>query len=194
MSPTSDAAGPAGTEGPCDMRQGLIRVRVRRFTQLFNSLDPSPFLERDLDDDMVDYITSWAREIPRDRPLRLVIQLSEPPREADDEQVLRSAVRNHFGTAATLKGNELRALLRRGRSSLAIGLAVLAAAIAASNLVATIGGRPLFSILRESLIIGGWVAMWRPLELLLYDWWPLRHERRVFERLRDADVELEVVD
>ena len=38
-------------------------------------------------------------------------------------------------------------------------------------------------IARESLVIGGWVAMWRPLEIFLYDWWPIRAEARLFERL-----------
>ena len=36
---------------------------------------------------------------------------------------------------------------------------------------------------RESLLIGGWVAMWRPLEVFLYDWWPIRAEARLFDRL-----------
>lgn len=28
--------------------------------------------------------------------------------------------------------------------------------------------------LRESLVISGWVALWKPVELLLYDWYHLR--------------------
>jgi hypothetical protein len=91
-----------------------------------------------------------------------------------------------------LKRNEFRQLLRRGRLSLAIGLLVLATAMLASELVARAGERPLLNYLREGLIIGGWVAMWRPLEILLYDWWPVRAERRVLERLRDATIHVSV--
>jgi hypothetical protein len=47
------------------------------------------------------------------------------------------------------------------------------------------GFRELF---RESLLIGGWVAMWRPLELFLYDWWPIRAEARLYDRLSDMPV------
>ena len=51
-----------------------------------------------------------------------------------------------------------------GRTSLLIGLAFLAVTVAAGDLIANaIGGRRLGEILRESLLIGGWVAMWRPL-------------------------------
>jgi hypothetical protein len=43
-------------------------------------------------------------------------------------------------------------------------------------------------ILREGLIILGWVANWRPIEIFLYDWWPLVRKRRLLERLADATV------
>ena len=188
----SDAAA-CPVDGPCDPRQGVIVVRVHGFTQLFNSLDPSPFLERDLDDDLVDYITSWAREIPPDRPLRLEVQLTQPPKRKDDAQVLRSAIHNHFQNSALLKRNEFRQLMRRGRLSLAIGLCVLGTATLAGELVELAGQEPLLALLRDGLVIGGWVAMWRPLEILLYDWWPVRAEQRLHERLRDARVDIRVV-
>jgi len=177
---------------PCDPQHGVIVVRVHGFTQLFNSLDPSPFLERDLDDDLVDYITSWAREIPPDRPLRLEVQLTQPPKRMTDAELLRSAIQHHFANSAQLKRNELRQLMRRGRLSLAIGLGVLGTASIASELVQLAGDEPLLNFLRDGLIIGGWVAMWKPLEILLYDWWPVRAEQRLHERLRDAQVGIRV--
>jgi hypothetical protein len=179
-----------GTETPCDPSHGLILVRVQESSQLFNSLDPSPFLERDLDDDLVDYITSWAREIPKHRPLRLRIQVRQPPRRDDEVGILRQAIHNHFTNSAQLKRNEFRQLMRRGRLSLLIGLAVLSTAMLASQLVESTGREPLLDLLREGVLIGGWVAMWRPLEILLYDWWPVRAERQLHERLRDAEIEV----
>ena len=53
-----------------------------------------------------------------------------------------------------------------------------------------ISGEPLGEILRESLLIGGWVAMWRPLEVFLYDWWPIREEARLFDRLSAMPVRI----
>jgi hypothetical protein len=40
------------------------------------------------------------------------------------------------------------------------------------------------------VIIGGWVAMWRPLEIFLYDWWPLARRQRMFDKLARARVSL----
>jgi hypothetical protein len=43
---------------------------------------------------------------------------------------------------------------------------------------------------RESLTIAGWVAMWRPMEIFLYEWWPLRRRWRVFEKMSHMKVEM----
>jgi hypothetical protein len=47
-------------------------------------------------------------------------------------------------------------------------------------------------ILHEGLVIVSWVALWRPIELVLYDFWPVRERRQIIERLRDAEVSLRV--
>jgi hypothetical protein len=39
------------------------------------------------------------------------------------------------------------------------------------------------AVLQQSFVIGGWVAMWRPIEVFLYDWWPIRAEARLYDRL-----------
>ena len=48
-----------------------IEVRLRDLGQLFNTMDPSPFHEKDLDHDAEEFIESWAREFPADAPLVL---------------------------------------------------------------------------------------------------------------------------
>ena len=44
---------------------------------------------------------------------------------------------------------------------------------------------------REGFLIGGWVAMWRPLEVFLYDWWPIRADGRLLQRLSTMPVRIE---
>jgi hypothetical protein len=46
-------------------------------------------------------------------------------------------------------------------------------------------------VIREGFLIGGWVAMWRPLEVFLYDWWPIRAEARLFDRLSRMPVRID---
>jgi hypothetical protein len=167
----------------------LIELRIRELTQLFNSMDPTPFHHKDLDPDAEEFIVSWALEHPRDAEFRLAIHLAQAP-AADEAGVAREAIHNYFAYRAEHAQRELRQMLQRGRVSLAIGLVFLAACLLIADLIAQHGHGTFHTVVRESFTIGGWVAMWRPMEIFLYDWWPLRHRRRIYEKLGRADIHL----
>jgi len=167
-----------------------IQVRIHELRQLFNSIDPSPFHERDLDPDCEEFIVSWARELPLERPLRVEIRIERERPPGELLATIEPAVRSHFAREAGLQDLRRRRLLREGRLSLAIGLATLAVCIGAATLVPTPTLGAPGEILRESFIIAGWVVMWHPLEVLLYGIWPVVRERRLLERLAAAEIVL----
>ncbi len=168
----------------------LIEVRIGELKQLFNAIDPSPFRERDLDPEAEAFIVGWARETHRDGPFALLVHLDRPAGPPDEAAALREAIHEFFTHRVRVTTQRLRQLLRIGRTSLLIGLAFLAASIAISQAIAGLltGGEA--SMLREVMLIGGWVAMWRPLEIFLYDWWPIRAEARLYRRLADMPVRI----
>jgi hypothetical protein len=169
----------------------LIEVHVAEMRQLFNSMDPSPFRQRDLDPDAEEFIVGWGREIPRNAKLALLVHLDQPAAASNAAALLQEAVREYFGARATEKTRDLHHLLRIGRMSLVIGLAFLAVLIILGDLIAgAMGGLRLAQVLRESLLIGGWVAMWRPLEIFLYEWWPIWAEVRLYRRLSAMPVRI----
>jgi len=166
-----------------------IAIRVRTIMQLFNSLDPSPFRERDLDPHTEEFVVGWARELPHGAPFSIVVEL--PPEEAAKPEAagIAEAFANYFRLRAQASERDLRELFRVGWRSLAIGLAVLIVCLVGSQLVAKmIGNAVLARVLEESLIIVGWVANWRPLEIYLYDWWPIRRRILLFRRIAAAPV------
>ena len=165
-------------------QSGIIEVHVADTDRMFNAMDPAPFHDRDLDPNAETFIVEWSEDLPRHKPLALIVHLDRTPDIAADAALLRDSVHRFFANRAQAARRRLRDLLRRGRISLAIGLAFLAAAIGASELALqwfNPGG--MIGVLRESLLIGGWVALWRPLEIFLYDWWPIRGEARLYDRL-----------
>jgi hypothetical protein len=169
---------------------GVIEVRIGELDQLFNSMDPSPFHEKGLDPDAEEYIVSSAKELPA-AAVALVVYLDQPAGLPDESRIVGDAVRDHFGRRSELSRRELRQLFRRGGISLLIGLAFLAASVIGGEEIARRTGQgPLATVLRESLLIGGWVAMWRPMEIFLYDWWTLLGERRVYDRLGGMAVQI----
>lgn len=164
-----------------------INLKLRELSQLFNSMDPSPFLDRDLDDDAEEFIVSSARELHGAHSYELTVHLGTPP-DAQRAAETEHAVQHYFAARAELKHREFRLLLRRGHSVLLIGLLFLTNCLALSGLATKLAPNQLGEILREGLIIVGWVAMWRPLEIYLYDWWPLRQEWLGLQRLAKMRV------
>jgi len=172
---------------------GVIEVKLREVGQLFNSFDPTPFPEKDLDADAEEFIVSWAKEHHKQLPLKLRFHIANPATDQRAIDSVEPAIHAYFAYRAQMVRFKLHQLMSRGRWSLLIGLVFLAGCLGAADLIHTfLGQAPIFQILRESLQIGGWVAMWRPMEIFLYDWWPLRYERRIFQRLSVATVELTV--
>lgn len=166
-----------------------IQIRVDEVSQLFNTLDPFPFHERDLDDDAEEYIVGWARELPHDQPLRIIVHVPRPEAGGEAAGRLEESLQRFFGYRAEVIGRDLHELFRIGRRALAIGLAVLGLCLAAGHFVTgRFGSGYLGRFVEEGLIIVGWVANWKPLEIFLYDWWPLARRRNLYRRLAQATV------
>lgn len=167
-----------------------IEIFVDRIEQLFNSMDPSPFHEKDLDHDAEEFIVSWAREYPRRDPLTLIIHASQSASHATSPELVEKAVHNYFAYRGKLNRLEFKHLLKQGRTSLIIGLLFLAVCLLLSELIFQQKTGTFSSLMRESLTIAGWVAMWRPMQIFLYDWWPILRVGHIYGKLSRVPIEL----
>lgn len=165
-----------------------LALRVHTLQQLFNSLDPTPFLNKDLDRACEAYIENWALSLPHDSHLHLTLHIEQVSDPAAAGELLAEAIHNYYGYKSGIVRGELARLLRQGRSSLAIGFAFVAVCLLLAEAITVLAPGPGARIAHESLTIIGWVAMWRPVQIFLYDWWPLKGRIRVYQNLRFARV------
>jgi hypothetical protein len=170
--------------------ENIIELRVDGIAQLFDTLDPFPFRERDLDREVEQYIVGWARELPINQAITIVVHFPETEAQSKAAHDLSQAFRRYFADRADALQRDLNELFRIGRRSLAIGVPILVGCLAASHLAAGfLVEVPFKRLVEESFLILGWVANWRPLEIFLYDWWPLARRRDLYRRLSAATVE-----
>jgi len=73
-----------------------IEVRVENISQLFDTLDPFPFRERDLDKDAEEYIVGWARELPRHQAIKIIVHAPDSELRKEHANQLGSALRRYF--------------------------------------------------------------------------------------------------
>ncbi len=172
-------------------KSSTIEVAARDLIQLFNSWDPSPFPERDLDDEVEAYIVSWAKELSPSESFRILIHLPRAEIIKAEQQGLRKAFSNYFAYRSAMLERSERECLRMGRRFLVAGILVLGlCSLIARILIAITQASPIAQLVADGLVIFGWVANWRPAELFLYDFWEIRRARRLYHRLAEAEIAL----
>jgi hypothetical protein len=165
-----------------------IEIRLSRPQQLFNSLDPSPFHERDLDEDAESYLVDSADEYPLKTPLILIIHLPADQLQEGAVPDLAQAIHNYFAYRMNETRRRLKFFFRDGRIALVVALVFLLGCILLRQVALAVGQGVWVQIVDEGLYIVGWVAMWRPLEIFLYDWRPIWHRLRLFAKLATVPV------
>jgi hypothetical protein len=115
--------------------EAAIEIRLGRPQQLFNSLDPSPFHERDLDEDAEAYIVDSADEFAMKDPLKLVIHLPADQLDPDAANALPQAIHHYFNYRLQETRRRLRFFFRDGRTALMVGLVFLFGCIVLRQLI-----------------------------------------------------------
>jgi len=126
-------------------------------------------------------------------PYRTAIYLKVylPPDALNRAQEIEAAVHQHFTYRKNKSLKQLNRTLQFGWRSLLIAIVFLSLLVLFTLLVIKQmpeGG--LSIIFREILIILGWVALWRPADLLLYEWRQFKRDARFFEKLAQCKIEV----
>lgn len=129
---------------------------------------PTPFHHCDLDREAQEYLESWAMAFTHKSHFRIIVHIEEMP-QTDPTATVVEAIHNFFDYKANLSKRLIQLRLQEGRTSLLIGLTFLMLYLLGADIMSGFANNAFLRVLRESLIIGGWVAMWRPLQIFLYD-------------------------
>lgn len=170
-----------------EKHRGVIELRIKAADDLFHTFDPSPLLGRDLDDEVDAYIVESALELPQ-RAYRLVIHFAKPQSAAITLEMMATSIRSHFAYRSEAQTRRLRLLLRDGRQALAMGLGFLVLCWGLGFLAMDLVASPFGEFLNEGLLIIGWVANWRPAEIFLYDWRPMKRQRKILDALARMEI------
>jgi hypothetical protein len=168
----------------------LIEIKLSSIKQLFNSFDPAPFHEKELDTAAEHYIVDTVNDFSAKTPFKILIHL--PPELVGTEEAkhLVPAIHNHFQYKALVTDRKFRARFRHGRGTMLIGLSFLTIALVARQLVSTYPNHLVATIFADALLIIGWAAMWEPVTVMLYELWPIIQLRKTYERISTMEIEI----
>lgn len=167
----------------------VIEIRVNEVQQLFDSRDPAPFRERDLDENFIQYLEAYVDELLVRRPLKIQIYIAKE-NDAVSAQVIRDAIHEYFKYQIQIRRGQFAKVLRTAQLFLLIGACILIICLGLAQFTKRIDNEMIRTTLREGMLIFGWVSMWKPLELILFDWYPIYDRIRIYGRLVKAQIEI----
>lgn len=168
-----------------------IEIRIRTLEQLFESLDPAPVRERALHQEAERYIVDRASEFPPRVDVHLRINAPENVCVHSPDAI--AAIHRHFQVAHNQAEHRNRRRMHAGKVALIIGLAVMSLCLSVRAFLGSWLMSPSGAAVGEGLLILAWVVLWRPAEILLFERWESRRERRLLARLARIGVEFNIL-
>ena len=172
------------------MARYLSRSPFLLYYRLFNSFDPAPFHEKELDSAAEHYIVETVKDFPRKTPFKIIMYLPPDIASTERAQKIPSAIHNHFQYKMLVSDRKFRARFRHGRESLFIGLLFLTLALVGRQLVSTLENHLLAQLFADALLIIGWATMWEPITVLLYELWPIIQQKKIYEKISHMEIDI----
>jgi hypothetical protein len=178
---------PAHRPAKIAVAAAAIEIRLENLSQLFDTMDPYPFRERDLSKEADEYIRESVGDLPSTALINIVVHLPEEEAQTESARSLGQALHRFFAYREQMLTRELKELFRVGRKALLVSIAILFACSALAQSLSVLFERSFVARhLQEGLTILGWVANWGPMEIFLFDWWPIVKRRNVYRRLMES--------
>ena len=167
----------------------LVDVAARRVEDLYEDFDKTaPYHKKDLDEDLVYYLTECAREIGSvDFVIRFMFECF--PSEEFRLRV-RTSVHKFFIYQRELELGAMNKMLRTAATLLTIGIIILGLSLWVNH-VFTLEGTPSFlkTVFAEGLTIVAWVSVWEALATFLLNWPQHLFLIKLYRKIAEAPVQ-----
>jgi hypothetical protein len=168
----------------------LIEIKLSSVLQLFNSFDPAPFHEKELDSAAEHYIVDTVKDFPKKTRFKIKIYLPPDIATTERAQKIPQAIHNHFEYRMLVTDRKFRERFRHGRGSLLIGLTFLTIALLSRSEVSQLDNHFFAQLLADALLIIGWASMWEPITVLLYELWPIIQQKKIYEKISQMEIQI----
>lgn len=167
-----------------------ITLRLNDIQDLFHAPQLDPFASQVTLLSGIDQIISYLKPKSLNRKVRTTLLLSPNQISANTQSVLLQAIQNYCQARMQQINSDLVSIRWQGSKALQIGMLFLAVCLLLSTLFDGLDVLPRFlrQFLSEGFLIAGWVGLWHPIDLLLFEWWSQRRYQQLYERLKQMEL------
>ncbi len=166
----------------------LIEISINQPYDLYDDKDPSPLNVRDITPAVEQYIVDCVREIPSSLGIRIDFYFYTFTGDANDVDQLRKSVSDFFKYAAIVKKAEFKNKIMQGLKSLLMGLTFLFLCTYSSHAFVEYSDSLLKAFFIEGVTVLGWVSLWNPVQIFLYEIWPILSQVSILNRCTSIET------
>lgn len=165
----------------------VIDINASKTNDLYNNFDKiAPYVRKELDQELVDYITDSASELGSlDYLIRF--RLLEPANEELQARIIKS-INSYFQYLRTIEIAELGHMMRISLVFLLVGIAILFLSVWVNSGI-TPDSSVTQKVFAEGLTVAAWVSMWEALATFLVNWTPISRKISLYKRIANTSVQ-----
>ena len=164
----------------------IIDIAAARVSDLYQNFDKvSPFLKKDLDPQLAEYLQESLKEIGKE-PFEIRITLDEAP----TEELINRVKRSFSSFFRYMEELEQRHMGYKAKASLLLfsaGIGFLTLAALLSDYISADSSK-IIHVFPEGITVAGWVALWHAIATFLIEWAPLYRRISLYRRLAGAKI------
>ncbi|MFA5830999.1 MAG: hypothetical protein WC878_04190 [Candidatus Paceibacterota bacterium] len=177
-----------------ELNTSYIDVEIDFYRELYNEWDFSPITNRDLDEELFEFLESCVSEINRRHKINIVFHIPENLKDPEKEEKSIKGFENYFNYEIRKQNNKIRTTTQNAITSGIYGLAFLFAGTWAIRFVEEHETYAYLAFLAEGILIGGWVLGWELVSIIFFKSKELFAQRKILERLMEAKIVFEYTD
>lgn len=160
----------------------VIEMALDEPFDIYDDKDPSPLKMRDFSKSVQEYIIEGVLVIPKNKKIRIDFYFYKFNITQEEILLLEKSYKAFFAYEIRLKHYEMKQKLKQGFRSMLSGLLFLFCCMHISRTFFLSDSTLLSSFAAEGLNVLGWVSLWNPVQVFLYELWPISQKRKLLER------------
>jgi hypothetical protein len=134
-----------------------------------------------------DYIFNSAKNYALDKKIKLIIHI---PKEQKDMDLIKYTIHKHFEYKAKEISLQLKQQFYQWIINIIIGILFLVLCLILVEVLEVFSYINIVKILKESLLIIGWVALWEPVSFILFGWRTKKRDKLLCEKLSLVSISI----
>lgn len=168
-----------------------IHIKLDNINELFISREINPLKQEELYETGMQEIFLTYSKNWKSNKYKIYIHVNEDNNKYSEDEIIKAIYKycDYKIKIINEENNQQRIEIIKTLSSAIIiltGCLLLSNYIESSNLFKGV----INHIISEGLFIGGWVSLWHPIELLLYERWNERWDKYIYEEIKKVDISI----